>query len=255
MASIINPRDMSRWREELLEPDIHFPSESREYRRARNELLEKEAELRNLNELVAAQRRALPPGGRIPEDYIFESAVDGSKVKLSELFSPGKNSLVIYNMMFPRWPEDHRAAVPGGETSKLPLAEQPCPSCTSVVDGLEGAAFHLAARTNLVVVAKTSPQRLGTYAKERGWRNLRLLSSRNNAFNRDYHSEGPEGVQRAILHVFTREKEEIRHHWTSEMTFKRGDTSSVDPVWPIFGVLDLILEGRGDLAAYPNLQY
>jgi predicted dithiol-disulfide oxidoreductase (DUF899 family) len=30
---------------------------------------------------------------------------------------------------------------------------------------------------------------LGTYAQERGWRNLRLLSSRNNTFNRDYHGE------------------------------------------------------------------
>ena len=47
----------------------------------------------------------------------------------------------------------------------------------------------------------------------------------------------------------------IHHHWTSEMTFKRGDTSSLDPVWPIYGVLDLTREGRGDSAAYPNLQY
>ena len=41
----------------------------------------------------------------------------------------------------------------------------------------------------------------------------------------------------------------------SEMTFKRGDTSSLDPVWPIYGALDLTPEGRGDSAAYPNLQY
>lgn len=248
-------RDMNRWREELLDSNVHYPGESREYRRARNELLEREAELRQLNELVAAQRRALPPGGLIKEDYVFESAADGSKVKISELFKPGKNSLVIFNMMFPRWPEDERASVPGGQTAKLPLVEQPCPSCTSVVDGLEGAAFHLADRTNLVVVAKTSAERLGTYAKERGWRDLRLLSSQNNTFNGDYHAETLDGVQRAVLHVFTRNNNEIRHHWTSEMTFKRGDTSSLDPVWSIFGVLDLTLEGRGDIAAFPNLQY
>jgi hypothetical protein len=36
---------------------------------------------------------------------------------------------------------------------------------------------------------------------------------------------------------------------------KRGDTSSLDPVWTIYGVLDLTREGRGDSAAYPNLQY
>ena len=255
MALKGKPRDMNKWREVLLDPNVQFPGESSEYRRARNELLETEAELKRLNEQAAAKRRALPAGGLIREDYIFESAVDNSKVRFSELFAPGKNSLVIYNMMFPRWSEDQRAGAPGGKTAELPLVEQPCPSCTSVVDGLEGAAFHLAERTNLVVIAKTNPDRLRTYAQERGWRNLRLLSSRNNTFNRDYHAETPDGVQLAVLNVFSRDKDGIRHHWASEGTFKRGDTSPLDPVWPIYGILDLTREGRGDNAAYPNLQY
>jgi predicted dithiol-disulfide oxidoreductase (DUF899 family) len=255
MASNEPSRDMSKWREVLLDSNVQFPSESSEYRRARNELLEREAELRQLNELVVSQCRALPSGGLVKEDYAFESAGDGTEVRLSELFAPGKKSLVIYNMMFPRWSEDLRAGATEGEKAKLPLAEQPCPSCTSVVDGLEGAVFHLAERTNLVVIAKASPDRLGTYAQERGWHNLRLLSSQKNTFNRDYLAETPSGVQRAVLHVFSCNKDEIRHHWTSEMTFKRGDTSSLDPVWPIFGVLDLTLEGRGDSATYPKLQY
>jgi predicted dithiol-disulfide oxidoreductase (DUF899 family) len=113
--------------------------------------------------------------------YVFESAAEGTKVRFSELFGPGKNSLVIFNMMFPRWSEDQRAGAPGGKIAELPLIEQPCPSCTSVVDGLAGAAFHLAERTNLVEIAKTSPERLGAYTQERGWHNLRLLSSRNNS--------------------------------------------------------------------------
>ena len=255
MAVKGSPRDMKKWLELLRDSDIHFPGESNEYRRARNELAEAEAELQRLNEQVAAQRRALPAGGLIREDYLFESAADGSKVRFSELFAPGKNSLVIYNMMFPRWSEDARAGAPGGKTAELPLVDQPCPSCTSVVDGLEGAAFHLAERTNLVVIAKTSPERLGTYAQERGWRNLRLLSSRNNTFNRDYHAETPEGVQLAVLSVFSRDEDGIRHHWASENVFKRGSTSPLDPIWPIYGALDLTREGRGDSAAYPNLQY
>src|ERR1700749_4540169 len=167
---------MNRWREVLLDPNVHFPGESSEYRRARNELLAAEAELQRQNEKVAALRRALPAGGLVREDYVFESAGDGSKVKLSELFAPGKNSLVIYHMMFPRWSEDPRAGAPGGKTAELPLVEQPSPSCTSVVDGLEGAAFHLAERINLVVIAKTCPGRLGDFARERDWRNLRALS-------------------------------------------------------------------------------
>ena len=50
----------------------HFPNESPEYRRARNALLTEEIELRRHIESVANLRRALPPGGVVPEDYAFE---------------------------------------------------------------------------------------------------------------------------------------------------------------------------------------
>ena len=84
-----------------------FPGESAEYRAARDRLLEQEIELRRAMEAVAAARRELPPGGPIPEDYVFQGAgADGTPtdVRLSELFAPGKGSLVIYSMMFPRTP-------------------------------------------------------------------------------------------------------------------------------------------------------
>jgi len=255
MAIKGEPRDMAAWKAVVLDPAVRFPGESSDYRDARNALLEAEAELRQLNEQVAAQRRALPPGGLVKEDYVFERAGDGSLVKLSELFAPGKDSLVIYSMMFPRWTGDRRAGAPDGATARLPLVEQPCPSCTSVVDGLEGAAFHVAERTNLVVIAKTSPERLGAYAQERGWRNLLLLSSRANSFNRDYHAESADGVQLAILNVFSRLADGIHHHWASELAFRRGDTTPLDPIWPIYGILDVTREGPGDRAAFPNLQY
>jgi predicted dithiol-disulfide oxidoreductase (DUF899 family) len=255
MSVVGGPRDMNKWSEILRDPDARFPGESSEYRNARDDLLVAEEELRRLNEEVAARRRALPAGGLLKEDYVFESAADGSEVAFSELFTPGRNSLVIYSMMFPRWAEDPRAAVAEGRTAQLPLVEQPCPSCTSVVDGLEGAAFHLAERINLVVIAKTSPDRLGTYGQERGWRNIRLLSSRNNTFNRDYHGETAAGVQIPALNVFSREEDGIHHRWAAEMIFANGDSKALDPIWPIFGALDLTPEGRGDVAAYPNLQY
>src|SRR5207245_1489722 len=84
-----SPRDMKKWLELLLDPNIQFPGESSEYRRARNQLLESERELRRMNQQVAAQRRALPPGGVLPGYYVFESAADGSQVRFSELFAPG----------------------------------------------------------------------------------------------------------------------------------------------------------------------
>src|SRR5438552_12561736 len=86
---------------------IAFPGESAEYRAARNRLLEQEIELRRATEAVAAARRRLPPGGVVPQDYIFQGqGPDGgpAEVRLSELFAPGKDSLVIYSMMFPRAP-------------------------------------------------------------------------------------------------------------------------------------------------------
>ena len=78
--------------------DVAFPAESAKYRAARNRLLEQEIELRRAMEAVAAARRRLPPGGVVPEDYVFHGqGPDGSpaEVRLSELFAPGKDSLVI----------------------------------------------------------------------------------------------------------------------------------------------------------------
>lgn len=255
MALVGGPRDMKKWSEILRDGSVRFPGESSDYREARERLLESEARLKQLTEQVSAQRRALPVGGAVVEDYVFESGADGSPVRFSELFESDRNTLVIYNMMFPRWADDPRAGAPGGTTALLPLVEQPCPSCTSVVDGLEGAAFHLAERINLVVVAKADADRLGTYARERRWRTIRAVSSKNNTFNRDYHAETADGVQIPLLHVFTQDDDGIHHRWTSEQVFARGDSSAMDAIWPIFGALDLTPDGRGDLAAYPSLQY
>ena len=159
---------------------IRFPGESAEYRAARDRLLEREIELRRAMEAVAAARRALPPGGAVAEDYVFEAAGPGGtpiRVRLSELFAPGKDSLVIYNFMFPRGYTGPRPGPASGETALLPLEEGPCPSCVALLDQLDGAAGHVSQRLNLAVVAKTSLARLLTFGKERGWRQDSLDSS------------------------------------------------------------------------------
>ena len=51
---------------------VRIPNESAEYRAARTALLAEEIELRRHIERVAAQRRALPPGGPVTGDYRFE---------------------------------------------------------------------------------------------------------------------------------------------------------------------------------------
>ena len=76
-----------------VDPAIQFPGESREYRLARNQLLEAEIELRRTIERVAAQRRALPPGGAVADDYVFEEAAgEGREVTFSQLFTPGRRT-------------------------------------------------------------------------------------------------------------------------------------------------------------------
>jgi predicted dithiol-disulfide oxidoreductase (DUF899 family) len=222
-------------------------------------LLEAEIELRRAIEHVAAQRRSLPLGGAVPEDYRFEEAVDGRGVRFSELFEPGKDALAVYSFMFPRYSGDTRPGPATGQTAKLPLPETPCASCTSILDSLDGAAPHLAQQINLAVVAKSAPERIRTFARERGWRNLRLLSSHDNAYNRDYHAETPDGDQIPILNVFVRDGDEIRHFWATELMFaprEEGlEARHVDSIWPIWNVLDMTLQGRGSDGNFPSLSY
>ena len=241
------------------DPGIRFPGESDEYRRERNRLLEAEARLRRAIEDVAAQRRALPPGGVVPNDYRFEEASDGGEVRFSELLEPGKDTLVIYSFMFPRHSGDTRPGPADGETAKLPLAETPCASCTSILDSLDGAAPHLGTVLNLAVVAKSDPARIHNFARERGWRHLRLLSSRSNEYNPDYHAQTPDGEQMPILNVFIRDGDQFRHTWASELMYAPRDEGiearHVDSIWPIWNVLDATPEGRTNQSNFPSLRY
>jgi predicted dithiol-disulfide oxidoreductase (DUF899 family) len=232
---------------------ISFPGETAEYRAARERLLQREIELRRAMEAVAAERRRLPAGGEVPEDYVFQGiGPDGSPtdVRLSELFAPGRDSLVIYSFMFPRDPADERPGPKEGQTAQLPLAEGPCPSCVALLDQLDGAVEHASPRLNLAVVAKAPLERVLTFAEERGWRRLRLLSSAANSYNRDYHGETAAGHQRPVLNVFHRDRDTIRHFWASELLYAQTDgdqdprhVGTLEPVWNLF---DLTPEGRPD---------
>lgn len=231
---------------------IAFPGESSEYRAARDRLLEQEVELRRAMEAVAEARRGLPQGGIAPHDYVFQGAgADGAPadVMLSDLFAEGRDSLAVYSFMFPRDPGDDRPGPATGETARLPLNEGPCPSCVALLDQLDGAAEHARQLLNFAVVAKAPLPRLLRFAEERGWRQLRLLSSSRNTYNRDYLAETAEGAQRPMLTVFHRDRDgTIRHFWSSELFYAPWDpgqdprhVGTLEPVWNLF---DLTPEGR-----------
>ncbi|MEM5584733.1 DUF899 family protein [Roseibium sp. AS2] len=223
--------------------DVRFPGESIEYREARNALLDAELALRRQIEKVAEMRRALPPGGNLKQDYVFDAGpADGSggSVRFSDLFAPGRDSLVIYNFMY------------------APSAGHPCPMCTAFIDSLDGAVRHLERRINIALVAKAPYDRLADLAKSRGWTHIRLLSSLSNEFNCDYNAEQSQDVQRPVMSVFTRSDDGIRHTYSTELLFLPPDEGQnhrhIDTMWPLWNVLDLVPEGRGT-DWYPSLDY
>ncbi|MET0428918.1 MAG: DUF899 family protein [Microvirga sp.] len=232
------------------------------YRSARAALLAEEIELRRHMERVAAQRRALPPGPAVTQDYPFAGlGPDGrpATVRLSELFRAGTDTLVVYNYMFPRYKTDTRDPARSGETSRLPVQEQPCPSCTGLLDQLDGATEHFeAGGGNFAVVANTSLDRLLGVARDRGWSHLRLLSSSGNSFKRDYHAEDDEGQQEPMILVFRRGSDGIiRLFWASDLVHAGGDpgqdhraAGTIEPFWNMF---DLTPGGRPDF--HEQLQY
>jgi len=107
--------------------ELRYPNESPDYRKARDELLEEEKALVEKVKSVAEKRRKLPLGGQLKEDYTFQWANDGKvgqEVRMSELFGD-KTTLLLYNFMYgPGW-------------------DNPCLSCTSLMDGFDRTAFQV----------------------------------------------------------------------------------------------------------------
>lgn len=213
----------------------HFPNESPGYREARNHLLAEEIELRRHIEHVAALRRALPPGGEIPEDYAFESS--NGMVRLSQLFGD-KDTLVIYSMMFG------------------PQRERACPMCTAMLTSWNGSARNLRERVALAVTARSPIERLLDFKEERGWQNLQIYSDIQGDYTRAYVSAEDGDVPG--LTIFTRGDGTIRHFWSGETSGEMADPGQdprgapdLDPLWTI---LDLTPAGRG-AAWYPKLEY
>jgi predicted dithiol-disulfide oxidoreductase (DUF899 family) len=229
---------------------ITFPGESAAYRAARDRLLESERRLRVEMEAVAAERRALPLGGLVADYEFIGVAADGAvtRLRLAELFGC-HDALVVYSFMFPRDAGDDRPGPPDGETARLPLQDGPCPSCTALLDQFDGMARHSEQRVSLAIVARAPIEQLLTFAAERGWRYLRLLSAAGSSFSRDYGGEVPGGL-RPMLNVFERSHGEIRHFWGSELMWAPPEpgqeyrhVGTLEPLWNLF---DLTRAGRGD---------
>ena len=231
---------------------LALPGESAEYRTARNKLLTEEMALQRQIETVAALRRALPAGGIVVQDYVFDS--DDGPLKLSDLFKPGMDTLVIYSFMY------------GSER------ELSCTGCTRFLDSLEGMVQHITQRINLAVVAKSPLPRIVALAHARGWRTLPLLSTHGNTYDHDYFGDSsnlPDAVRKQqefkageewdmpMLNVFHRRGKVISHFWGSEILYMPPEpgqeyrhNDALDSLW---NMLDLTPAGRVDFQ--PQLAY
>jgi predicted dithiol-disulfide oxidoreductase (DUF899 family) len=213
----------------------HFPNESPAYRKARNALLAEEIELRRHIERVASQRRALPPGGELPQDFEFVS--ENGLVRLSGLFG-GHDTLLLYSMMYG------------------PQRKAPCPMCTSFLTSWNGTAVNLRERAAIVVTARSPIERLIDYKAQRDFANLLFVSDMSGEYTRTYVN--PKDADVPGFSVFSRRDGVIRHFYSGEMSAAMADPGQdprgapdADPLWLM---LDCTPDGRGT-DWYPKLDY
>ncbi|MEV4410942.1 DUF899 family protein [Catellatospora sp. NPDC049609] len=214
--------------------------ESAEYTAARKELRQAEIELMRHRERVAALRRALPPGP-VVDDYVFEegpadlAAGDApvTTVRLADLFTGSGRDLIVYQFMYGK------------------KQTEPCPMCTMWLDGFNGVARHVAQNADLVVVAAADPPALRAHARSRGWTNLRLLSAGTGPFKYDLGSEDADGDQDSTVSVFTRDDDgTVRHFYSAHPRLADDlDERGIDLLSPVWHLLDLTRNGRGDWSA------
>lgn len=214
---------------------VRFPGESPEYRKARDALLAEEIELRRHIERVAKQRRSLPAGGVVPQNYKFVG--EGGPASFADLFGD-KQTLAIYSWMFG------------------PKRARPCPMCSSLLAAWDGEALDVDQNISIVVTARSPINRLVNFKRERGWQNLRLYADLEGDFTRDYVSADDADVPG--FSVFTKRDGTIRHFWSGDMGGSTADPGQ-DPrgapdLMPLWTILDSTPEGRRQ-DWYPALTY
>ena len=126
----------------------HRVASREEWLAARTELLKAEKALTRRSDELAKQRRELP-WIHIAKDYRFET--DEGKSSLADLFQ-GRSQLLVYHFMFG---PDYAAG---------------CPTCSTIADGFNGFAIHLANHDVMLWAVSRAPlAKIQAYKRRMGW--------------------------------------------------------------------------------------
>jgi len=218
--------------EEGIMSAVQYPNEFNAYRSARDALLVEEKALVEKVRAVAEQRRRLPLDGQLKENYVFQwASADklGHDVLIEELFGD-QSTLLLYNFMYgPNW-------------------DNPCLSCTSLMDGFDRTWYQVSKNAAFVATAKASPERINSWAKTRDWKQIPLVSGHKTNYQADYRCQGEsDDMQYPMLQVFKKTSDGIFHFWGSEL-----QGNHVDTVWPYWNMMDFTPEGRPDIMMPPQ---
>ncbi|HEY1460553.1 MAG TPA: DUF899 domain-containing protein [Casimicrobiaceae bacterium] len=152
----------------------HSTGTRKEWLAARVDLLKAEKEHTRLGDGLAQRRQALP-WVRIEKDYRFET--DEGRASLAALFR-GRSQLLVYHFMFG---PDYTAG---------------CATCSTIADGFDGFAIHLAHHdVTLSAVSRAPLAKLQAYKKRMGW-TFPWASSFGTEFNPDFSVSFTEEQQR-----------------------------------------------------------
>lgn len=159
--------------------------------KARLELLKAEKELTHRSDELARQRQELP---WLPVNKGYRFDTDEGGASLADLFR-GRSQLLVYHFMFG---PDYAAG---------------CPSCSSIADGFNGIAVHLANHDVMLWAVSRAPlARLQAYKKRLGWV-FPWASSFGSDFNFDFSVGFTEKQQ---------SKQGIDYNYRHEMPLRTG---------------------------------
>jgi predicted dithiol-disulfide oxidoreductase (DUF899 family) len=155
---------------------------------ARLELLKAEKEHTRRGDELARRRQELP---WVPIDKQYRFDTDQGDASLADLFL-GRSQLLVYHFMFG---PDYNAG---------------CPACSSIADGFNGVAVHLANHDVMLWAISRAPlAKLQAYKRRMGW-SFPWASSFKTDFNYDFNSSVTEEQQRSGSVEYNFRTEDVR---------------------------------------------